>query len=254
MSMLNVSTDRRHDRRPLSDIELEALLNAARSGGVVRHLRGPDRSMLYAMAAYTGLRACELASLTPNDFDLSAMPVTVIVRAAYSKHRRQDVLPLHPSLVALLRPWLAEKTAGERIWPGTWAKAKYAGKMLQHDLKAAHIPYVDENNRYADFHSLRHTFITNLVKSGVNPKIAQSLARHSTIDLTMNAYTTLTISDQSSALALLPTVPSHEPSVSDAGALRATGTDGPKKVPGWCSRLRARLHSAGPRKEGDGGG
>lgn len=67
--------------------------------------------------------------------------------------------------------------------------------MLQRDLKAAGIPYRDANGLYADFHALRHTFITNMVKSGVNPKTAQSLARHATIDLTMNVYTSLTVHD-----------------------------------------------------------
>jgi hypothetical protein len=48
--------------------------------------------------------------------------------------------------------------------------------------------FVDSQGRYADFHALRKTFITNLSKSGVSPKMAQSLARHSDINLTMNVY------------------------------------------------------------------
>ncbi len=63
------------------------------------------------------------------------------------------------------------------------------------------LAYKDSDGRYADFHALRHTFITNMVKSGISPKIAQSLARHSTIDLTMNVYTSLTVQDQASALS-----------------------------------------------------
>ena len=107
----------------------------------------------------------------------------------------------------MLRPWLATRAHRERVWPGNWAKLKYAGRMLKRDLKTAGIPYVDENGLYADFHALRHTFITNIVKAGVNPKTAQSLARHSSIDLTMNVYTSLTVNDQASALESLPAVP-----------------------------------------------
>ena len=231
VAMLNVSIDRRHDRRPFSEGEVSKILKAANAGPVVRRMGGPDRAMLYAVAVYTGLRASELASLTPQSFDLDADPSTVTVLAAYSKHRREDVLPLHPSLVALLRPWLISKPAGQPVWPGNWAKGKEAGAMLKHDLKAADIPYVDDSGRYADFHALRHTFITNMVKSGVSPKAAQSLARHSTIDLTMNVYTSLTVHDQASALASLPAVPTFDAPESGVGALRATGTDGPEKVP-----------------------
>src|SRR5262249_35423866 len=61
-------------------------------------------------------------------------------------------------------------------------------------------------------------------KSGVHPKMAQDLARHSTIDLTMNHYTHLRLHDQAAAVEALPSLlprtgPGRE-------ALRATGTDG----------------------------
>jgi integrase len=204
VSMLNVSTDRRHDRRPLAEAEFSALLQAARAGRSVLGMEGPDRAMLYAVAAYTGLRASELASLTRQSFRLDDDTPTVTVQAAYSKHRRQDVLPLHPSLVAMIRPWLFAKPTWGRIWPGKWAEYKTAGKMMQVDLKAAGVEYIDAHGLYADFHALRHTFITNMMKSGVNPKTAQALARHSTIDLTMNVYASLTVTDQAAALNTLP--------------------------------------------------
>jgi integrase len=231
LAMLNFSTDRRHDRRPFSETELAAILHAAYTGPYVRRMSGPDRAMLYVVAGYTGLRASELANLTPESFDLDSNPPTVTVEAAYSKHRREDVLPLHLSLVHLLRPWLALKLANTPVWPGSWAKDKKAGAMLQHDLKSAGIPYVDQSGLYADFHSLRHTFITNMVKSGVSPKTAQLLARHSTIDLTMNVYTSLTVNDQASALASLPSISTLARPNAEANVLLATGTDGPKKVP-----------------------
>ena len=140
IAMLNTSSDRRHDRRPLSEAELTAILKAAINGPVVRKMKGKDRAMLYAVAAYTGLRASELASLMPESFDLDEDPPTVTVEAAYSKHRREDVLPLHPSLVDLLRSWLATKPGANRVWPGNWAKGKQAGVMLKRDLQAAGIP------------------------------------------------------------------------------------------------------------------
>ena len=40
--------------------------------------------------------------------------------------------------------------------------------------------------------------------SGVHPKIAQSLARHSDINLTMNRYTHILLETQSEALKALP--------------------------------------------------
>ena len=127
----NVRLDRRHDRRELTDAELIFLFEWARASRRIRKISGPDREMLYLTAVYTGLRASELASLMPVSFDLDAAPATVTVEAAYSKHRRQDVVPLHAELVRRLRPWLAGIAPGRLLWPGKWAEQKRAGVILK---------------------------------------------------------------------------------------------------------------------------
>ncbi len=55
---------------------------------------GPERALLYRVAAETGLRAGELRSLTARSFALAGDAPTVTVAAAYSKNRREAVLPL----------------------------------------------------------------------------------------------------------------------------------------------------------------
>jgi len=73
----------------------------------------------------------------------------------------------------------------------------------------------------ADFHALRHTFITNLANSGVHPKVAQALARHSTITLTMDRYTHTVVGEQTAALAALPDL--GAPPEADAARRTAEG-------------------------------
>jgi integrase len=68
----------------------------------------------------------------------------------------------------------------------------------------------------ADCHSLRKTFITNLSRAGVSPKMAQSLARHSDINLAMNVYTMVNVSDQAAAVDSLPPLPGM-PHTADVG-------------------------------------
>ena len=50
-------------------------------------------------------------------------------------------------------------------------------------------------------------FITNLSRVSVSPKMAQMLARHSDINLTMNTYTMLGVLDQAAAVEALPPIP-----------------------------------------------
>jgi len=56
-----------------------------------------------------------------------------------------------------------------------WLESHIAAMLSDPKLDALRF-YVDDTGRYADFHSLRHTFISNLAVAGVHPKTAQRLA------------------------------------------------------------------------------
>jgi integrase len=189
---LNVNTDRRHDRRALSVTELREFLDSTYHGLERKGLSGPERSMLYSLAVESGLRAGELRSLTRESFDLDADPPSVTVQAAYSKRRRQDTVPLRSELADDLRGFLATKAPAIPVF--RLPDRKSAAEMFQADLAAVGIPYRDDAGLVADFHALRHTFISNLAAGGIHPKTAQQLARHSTITLTMDRYTPIAAS------------------------------------------------------------
>src|SRR5690606_2348191 len=86
-----------------------------------------------------------------------------------------------------LRPWLEGKPPGQPVW---YIPEKTAS-MLAADLEAAGIEPVDARGRVIDFHALRGAYISDLIRRGVNPKVAQRLARHSTITLTLDTYATV---------------------------------------------------------------
>ena len=108
LDALNVRLDRRHDRRALTLHELLRLLAAAERGPFAGGMSGLERAILYRLSVETGLRANELRSLTKESFNLDAAMVTVL--AAYSKRRRDEILPMRLELVGGLRPFLANKT------------------------------------------------------------------------------------------------------------------------------------------------
>jgi integrase len=66
------------------------------------------------------------------------------------------------------------------------------------------LKYVDSQGKYADFHGLRHTFVTNLARANISPKMVQTLARHSDIKLTMSIYTHVAPVEQAAAIKSLP--------------------------------------------------
>jgi len=203
----NAETDRKRVRRPLTPTELETLTREAQQSK--RTYRGDDwqftptdRAMLYVVAAYTGLRAKECAALSKSSFDFEAMTWTLPATA--TKNGKACTLPLSPALATKLQSWFVRLNR-EALFPGSWTtnNRRMAGKLLQRDLKRAGIAYVDDTGRCVDFHALRHTFITSLAKAGVHPAKAQRLARHSTITLTMDVYTSLDVDDLRDAIGAI---------------------------------------------------
>ncbi len=94
LERLNAELDVRHKRRALTAAEVGKLVASARTSGIrIQRFTGEQRARIYILSFMTGLRKNEVASLTPGSFQLDANPPTVTVEAAFSKHRRKDVLP-----------------------------------------------------------------------------------------------------------------------------------------------------------------
>jgi integrase len=163
----------------------------------IQRYDGETRARIYILSYMTGPRKGELASLTRRSFDLEASQPTLTVQAGTSKHRRKDVLPLHPALVRLVRPWLP---AEGPLFPCLARRKTWL--MIKKDLKAAGIPY--ETWGIADFHAAgRHTHTTELLRNGATLPEAKELARHQDVKMTMR-YTHIGLGDQAKALQQLP--------------------------------------------------
>lgn len=192
-------TDRRRIRRAMSMDEIRRLLRAADHGATVLGVRGKDRGMLYRFMLGTGLRVSEVKSLRVRHFLWDFKPAVVVVDAAYSKHRREDHQPMRDELAAMLRPWMKRR----KLKPEdhVFKMPDKPNRMLVHDLAAAKPPIPEKNpSGVLDLHALRHTFVTECVKH-FPPKIAQQLARHASITLTMDLYTHLETAAAGDALA-----------------------------------------------------
>lgn len=247
LETVQAAGDVRCVRRELSSAELAQLLTATRNGPSRFGLTGWERFTLYAAAVGTGLRASELASLTPRSFDFTSEPPTVTIHASNAKSRKSDTLPMPADLAGLLEPWVRTLADDARLWPGRWAEYRQAGRFMRLDLAAARnawleaaespqererrersdfLLYLDANGSQADFHALRHTFLSRLGRAGVPAKVMQRLARHSTVELTIARYTHANVYDLAAGVAALPPLPTGEKSdQQEQKVLRATGTD-----------------------------
>jgi len=216
--------DRRRQPRALLPDELRKLLEAARRrplaeallfnrgwrknqpGARVRpetaaklEALGRERALVYKTLVLTGLRLGELASMRVCDL----VGDKLMLAAKNEKNRQGSSIPLRADLRDDLAAWVVGRDRTARLFNITQA----ALKVFDRDLRYAGIEKRDERGRTACIHSLRHTFATLLSKGGVQPRVAQSAMRHSTIDLTMSVYTDPRLLDVEGALAVLPELP-----------------------------------------------
>ena len=70
--------------------------------------------------------------------------------------------------------------------------------------------YRDSQGEQIDFHAIRHSYLPRLGRAGVSARVMQRLARHSTVELTINCYTHADMDDLASAVNRLPTLPTFD--------------------------------------------
>jgi integrase len=212
LSIGNAKEDQRHKRQTLTEGQLRAILDAAlASGHTFRGMAGRDRHAVYLVAMTTGLRAGEIGVLRPEWFLLDGELPRVVLPAEHAKNGHTAEQPFSSEAVSVLREYLADKTPGALVWPGTWHKK--GAEMLRIDLNQAGIAYVVEGPDgplFADFHSLRHSFIALLDKAGATLEEAMQLARHSDPKLTMAVYGRARLHDLGARVEQLPSLLSSD--------------------------------------------
>ena len=205
-SVERTDNHKENDKAALTREQAEALLAAA----------GPRR-LLYFVALRTGLRRGELEALQWGDVRLDAGRPHITLRAAATKAKRADTVPLRADVAAELRAACpADAKLGDKVF-GRIPRMR----DLRPDFRRAGIPEYDERGKKYCFHSLRVTLGTWLAQAGVAPRVHMELMRHTDMKLTMQFYTDPRLLDTTRAVDDLPDL--GEPNERTI-ALR-TGTD-----------------------------
>ena len=130
---------------------------------------------------HTGMRISEFCGLTLNDIDLEGRTVNI-------DHQLQRTCDMR---------YVIEETktdAGKRKIPITEDVAMYwlhrFNRMVgrYNDIYRVQMPNITP-------HVCRHTYCSNMAKSGMNPKTLQYLMGHSDISVTTNVYTHIGFDD-----------------------------------------------------------
>lgn len=164
------------------------------------------------LAYYTGARLGDVANMRWSAIDLKAQ----LVRFTPAKTGGELAIPLHPELErhllkspgigkAFLFPTLAGKGTGGKTglsghFAEIMARAGIEGKITRHTAEG-------RANSSLSFHSLRHSFNSQMANAGVSQELRMKLTGHSSKE--MNAgYTHHALEPLRAAIATLPSVAS----------------------------------------------
>ena len=183
---LFVATPVHRKRLPkaLNESKLAALLKAAEEGlpyqgDIAPALRLRDKTMIYLLYA-TGLRVSELLSVQSRRVDAEAGLLRVT-----GKRSKERIIPFPPVVSGLLHEYRNEsrprlKPSTDTLFLGLNGKPltrQAFWKTLGRLAELAGIPKIHP-------HMLRHTFATDLLKSGMNLRVLQSLLGHADLQTT----------------------------------------------------------------------
>lgn len=199
--------------QPLPEISKEA--RALRPEEVERLFNSSNphwRDIWYAYLT-TGLRKMELSHLLFADIDWEAREL--VVRPSSAKNKTARRVPLDAELFDIIS---RQRDHAASRQPGSWADAATTAQIRQR-LTHEHVFVTTANTplggnvyrafmascgragietktvdaqghvvEFVDLHSTRHTFATDLILNGADPKTVQSLLGHRTLELTMKIY------------------------------------------------------------------
>jgi integrase/recombinase XerD len=161
---------RREQRLPLilSKEEVASILTAP------LHLK--SRALLMTIYA-TGLRRSEVARLRVSDIDSARMTITVD-----GKGKKDRVVMLSPVLLDTLRQYWRQAKPKHWLFPGETADQPISGNdvfaVFHNAVRRAGI------TKHVSPHSLRHSFATHLLESGVDLRTIQLLLGHRSLKTT----------------------------------------------------------------------
>ncbi|MGZ0230431.1 MAG: tyrosine-type recombinase/integrase [Acidimicrobiales bacterium] len=183
--------------RALNPEEQRRLMRAIERSGVSR-----DRAIA-TMLLHAGLRLSELAALEVDDVQVSPRKGSVLVRSG--KGDRQRSVPLNSICREAISLWLIDRhyvlDRHQSESDGLWL-SRLGSAMSVRSIGNA----VDKLAKSADIemspHVLRHTFVTNLVRDGVDVVLVAELAGHRNLDTTRR-YSLPTVEDLDAAVESL---------------------------------------------------
>ena len=140
-----------------------------------------EEQVIFATLLYTGARRSELVGMKTEDIDNNKIKIV-------GKGNKERFVYLPDNATSLIRQYLETKKHGSSTWLFPSSRgSNYTPEAIRLKVKRIANRAGIEEDRVDDIscHTLRRTFITNLIDQNVNMAVIQNAAGHSDIATTM---------------------------------------------------------------------
>lgn len=149
---------------------------------IFRHIKNQTIKDLIIFAKNTGTRLNEATSATWKNIDFNSKIFTVGDDEFTTKSKKQRIIPLRLDVVEILDRRYIDKNRSQKYVFHKSKDSRFTGSYISKRFKAA-VRKAGLNEKI-HFHSLRHTFGTELGLSGVPITVIRDLMGHSTVAVT----------------------------------------------------------------------
>ena len=164
---LNKKYDKVSFKRPKSEKKLPRVIDGEFIKEQLSKIDNLKHKAILTLTYSVGLRVSEITNLKIEDIDSKRM----LIHIKNAKGRKDRVVPLSQNILLLLREYYKQHKPKEYLFNGQNSN-QYSIQSCQKLYKV----YIDNNS---SIHTLRHSSFTNLLEGGLDIRIIQKIAGHS---------------------------------------------------------------------------
>ncbi|VVS95318.1 tyrosine-type recombinase/integrase [Desulfoluna spongiiphila] len=158
----------------------DRIITRAEFNTLMSTLTAPHAKQIFATAYYTGMRTGEIVNLKWHQVNLKRREITL--KAAGTKDNEARIVPipapLFDVLVNIPRPLHTDYVFIYKSHPVRSIRAS-----LKDACNRTKIPYGQKTENGLIFHDLRHTFVTNMRRAGIDETVIMKITGHSTREM-----------------------------------------------------------------------
>lgn len=169
--LYNKVLDRKYDKvcfdRPRSEKHLPKVIDGHFILSKINSIKNKKHKAIIMLGYSTGMRVSEVINLKISDIDSQRM----IIHINQAKGRKDRIVPLSQKMLETLREYYSEYKPKIYMFNGQF-ESKYSSQSCNQIVKH----YL--GNKY-HFHLLRHSCFTTMLENGIDLRIIQKMAGHS---------------------------------------------------------------------------